>query len=361
MMRGNWTTEFTVGPPPESLKRGPALMLLFFMGLAAAVFTRQRLALMLYATALGVFVWNLAFPEAGRMHHLLLMAPLWQIGAAVAILRAAAPVQVLGLLMLLWSGYDAARCYRQYAVQASDTGGVNHSSDMTARASEWFAAHPALEPVTTSWGIARTLNILSGGRIDPVEHYFDTLAAPLSTETNQILRELIQKDRQVWLVSSVMPIYEEQWQRVIALAAELKRMPLKVAEFPSRDHRHHISAYRFDQPQVEPGQWVKQSSTEFDLPGNWQVMRLTLTGIADQDSESITIHWLDENGKDCYVDNRHLGWTPLIHSSARFEFTPAYWPKSFRRQRIDEAQPKRVRIEASLVKAKIQTVEIGLP
>ncbi len=358
MLRGNWTMEFTVG---NSFERTPALIALFFTGLLSAAFTRQRLALTLYTTAIGVWLWNLAFPDAGRMHHVLLMAPLWQLGAAIAIIATPKPVQFLSALLLLVSAYDATRSFAQYTVQAKQTGGVNHYSDMTTRARDFFDQNPTLEPVTTSWGIDRSLNILSRGRLHTSEFYFDTLASTLSPETTTQLATLIQKDRQVWLVSSVMPVYQEQWQRVVTLAASLNKSSIKVAEFPSRNGRHSIAAYRFDTPQPAPTNWPKQSSDPIKLPANWQALRLTLSGIADQETESITLHWQDSTGKDLYTDNRHLGWLPHIHQTSIFEFTPSYWPKSFTRQQTSTEPPTQVHIESSLIKAKITSTELALP
>jgi len=361
MLRGNWTMEFTVGPPPDALKRTPALLILFFTGLLASVFTRQRMALTLYTTAIGVWLWNLAFPDAGRLHHLLLMAPLWQVGAAIAIITTPKPVRIISACLLLVSAYDATRCFAQYTVQAKETGGVNHYSDMTSRTNVWLKSHSDLEVVTTSWGIARPLNFLSGGTVDPVEHYFDTLSPTLTPETITQLTTLIQKDRQVWLVSSVMPIYQEQWQRVVTLATSLNKTPHKVAEFSARNGRHSITAYRFDQPRPTTSYWQKQSSSTITLPVNWQALRFTLSGIADKETESVTLHWQDATGKDLYTDNRHLGWSPHIHQNSTFEFTRNYWPKPFTRQTISTAPPTQVLIESSLIKAKIESTELAQP
>lgn len=358
MLRGNWTMEFTVG---NSFNRSPALLALFFTGLLAAAFTGQRLALTLYTTAIGVWVWNLAFPDAGRMHHILLMAPLWQLGAAIAIIATPKPVQLISAFLLLVSAYDATHSYARYTVQAKQTGGVNHYSDMTTRVKDFFDHNPTLEPVTTSWGIDRSLNILSGGRLNTSEFYFDTLAPTLSPETTDKLSTFIQKDRQVWLVSSVMPIYREQWQRVVALAASLNKTPRQVGEFPARNGRQCIKAYRFDPDQPPPDHWQKQAANTITLPANWQALRLTLSGIADQETESITLRWQDATGKDLYTDNRHLGWSPHIHQNSTFEFTPNYWPKSFTRQRTSTEPPAQVQIESSLIKAKITSTELALP
>jgi hypothetical protein len=289
------------------------------------------------------------------------MAPLWQLGAAIAIITTPKPVQLFTALLIIISAYDATRSYAQYTVHAKQTGGVNHYSDMTTRTKEFFDQNPTLEPVTTSWGIDRSLNILSGGRLNASEFYFDTLAPTLSPETTTKLSTLIQKDRQVWLVSSVMPIYEEQWQRVVNLAASLNKIPNKMAEFPSRNGRHSIAAYRFDTPKPAPSNWQPQIGTTITLPANWQALRLTLSGIADQETESITLHWQDSTGKDLYTDNRHLGWLPHIHQTSVFEFTPNYWPKSFTRQRTSTGPLTQVHIEYSLIKAKITSTELALP
>ncbi len=158
-----------------------------------------------------------------------------------------------------------------------------------------------------------------------------------------------------------MPIYGEQWQRVVTLASSLNKTPLKVGEFPARNGRHSITAYRFDQPQPTSTHWQKQSSNTINLPANWQALRFTLSGIADKETESITLHWQDATGKDLYTDNRHLGWSPHIHQNSTFEFTRNYWPKPFTRQTISSAPPTQVRIESSLVQAKIISTELALP
>lgn len=79
MLRGVWMMEFTAGPVPEDLRRGFGLLLLFL----ASFFTLSRAGQFLSLTALGIWVWNLFFPDAGRMHHVLLLAPLWQAAAGV--------------------------------------------------------------------------------------------------------------------------------------------------------------------------------------------------------------------------------------------------------------------------------------
>jgi len=358
MLRGHWTIDFTAGPPPQDLKRGPALLILFFSGLAATLWTRQRLALILYTTSIGVWVWNLPFPDAGRMHHLLLMAPLWQLAAAISLFTLALPFRVATLLLLLWSSYDATNFYRQYNTQVRQTGGINHWSDMTTKAQQFFDANPKLEAVTTSWGLGRTMTILSNGRLQLVEHYFDTLTEPFTPEATQLITELIHKDRQVWLVSDVMPIYEEQWQRVIRLA---NKQPVKIASFASRDGRNHIAAYRFDTPQPQPTRAIPQTTNEFDLIRDWQSLRFTLQGLAESDTESLNIHWLDANGQTCWIDSRPLGWIPHIKPSSTFEFSLHYWPASFRRQRLSATTPTRVRLEISLKQAQILNTELTLP
>ena len=353
MLRGTWTMEFTAGPVPATLQRGIALHVLFFGGLLAALWTRNKMALILYTTAAGVWAWNLIFPDAGRMHHILLMAPLWQAAAGIALAPLALPVRVIVLLAILCAGWDAARCYQWYATRLAATGGINHWSNMTSAAADWLTARPQLEPVTTSWGIARPLFVLSGGKVDPLE--LNTGNDPATART------LIQRDRQLWLVSSVMPIYEEQWQRTVALAATLDKHPTQVANFPARDGNVHIAAYRFDLPGTQPTKWLPQLQTEFPLDSGWQILRFQLNGIADRQSDNLTIHWLDGQGQTLWTDARPFEWTPHLHPTSTFEFGQNLWPKSFIRIRGASGTPTRVRIESSLRSAKINHIEIGLP
>jgi hypothetical protein len=360
MMRGTWTMEFTTGPVVEGLKRGPALLVLFVGGLVAALYTRQRMALILYTTAVGVFVWNFAFPEAGRVHHLLLMAPFWQVGAAIAVSLLGRPLQVVALLLVLWSGWVAVRCYGAYNEAVHRTGGVHHWSDMSARAAEWLEANPRLEPVTTSWGLARPLISLSSGRLQPVEHYSDTLGNPFSPEIVDLLTELIQKERQVWLVSSVMPVYEEQWARVVELAGTLGKNATLVQRFGSRDGSSQIAAYSFDVPQAAVSQWSKVEGTEFALNGS-RSFRLQLSGRAVGEAESLEVEWLDDAGQVVLKDARNFHWTPHLGALSSFEFTPGYWPRGFRREVHSRAVPVRIRIHAALQNARILSIEVATP
>lgn len=359
MLRGHWTMEFTTGTVPESLFRGPALWLLFFGGLGASVVVRQPLALILYTTAAGVWAWNLVFPDAGRMHHALLMAPFWQAGAAIAVVSLPRVGRLVGLFLLLWAGWDAARCYTWYSGRVEQTGGINHWSDMTLRAMDWLEAHPSLDPVTTSWGLARQMTALSQGRLNLVEHDTDTLKEPMSTEAQAQLTELIRKERQVWLVSSVMPVYEEQWQRVVALGKQAGKQVYHLKTFPSRDGQYRIVAYTFSPPKVAPERWTAVAGPEFAVAAG--EFRFELSGVADEDADSLSIRWLDAGGRLCWTDTRNFYWVPKIHDKARFEFTNGYWPASFTRMRVSDEKPVRVRIESNFKKARITAIEVPSP
>ncbi|MFN9918143.1 MAG: hypothetical protein ACK555_00005, partial [Acidobacteriota bacterium] len=129
MLRGSWTIEFTVGPPPAHLSRGPALLLIFLLAFPAALYTRHRPALFLLTTASGIGVGNLFFPDAGRIHHLLLLAPLWQMAAAMAFFALPRKLLTLPLALALWAAADATRSYIWYTHAARATGGINHWSD----------------------------------------------------------------------------------------------------------------------------------------------------------------------------------------------------------------------------------------
>ena len=293
------------------------------------------------------------------MHHVLLMAPFWQVAAAIAIQAMARPVQVVSLVLLLWSGWDATRSYWWYAGEVRRTGGINHWSDMTSRAVEWFEAHPSLEPITTSWGVARPLSALSGGRLNPVEHYFDTALEPLSATTTSELKQLIEKERQVWLVSNVMPPYETQWQKVVQLGRSVGRQAFHLKTFYSRDGRHQIAAYTFSPPQAVPAQWQAVQGTEFAIPSGQ--FRMQLSGRAVEDADSLTIVWLDVAGKTCMTDTRNFHWAPHLDRVSTLDFTTGYWPATFTRLRQSTAAPVKVRVLASFKHASITKIEVPAP
>jgi hypothetical protein len=352
MMRGNWSVNFTVGEMPEEIRRGPALLVLFFVGLAAAIWQRQRMALVLYTTAIGVWVWNLAFPEGGRMHHLLLMAPLWQIAAAVAIAKCGNQVGALGVALTLWSGLEAGRIHAWYGERVQQTGGVNHWSDMTMRAAEWFDAHPELELVTTSWGVARPVAVLSRGRLEVTEHYFDTLAEPLSAETVRLLEERISKERQVWLVSSVMPVYEQQWRRVVKIAEAQGRQVYHLKTFRGRGGEPRLEAYTFLPPRGRPMQWWPAQGQTFAVGEGG--FRMTLERAARTGADSLEVQWLDAEGKVVMRDTRNFEWFPVIAAGRVFEFTPGYWPKGFQRTVLGKQAPVKARIVGTVRASKVE-------
>lgn len=354
MLRGSWTIEFTVGPPPAYLSRGPALLLLFLLAFPAALYTRHRPALFLLSTASGIWVGNLFFPDAGRMHHVLLMAPLWQMAAAMAFFALPRKLLPLPLALALWAAADATRSYIWYTHAARATGGINHWSDMTTSLALWLQQHPDHQPVTTSWGIAHILETLSGGRLSPTELYFQTLPAQLSPETTAQLSSLIHKQRQIWLVSDVMPLYAEQWNRVVALALSQGKQPLHLKTFPSRSHNQQIAAYTFTPTPPTPARWLPRTSTQFDLTPSTPHLRLRLDRPLAGVNDFLTLHWLDATGKTLFTDTRNFYWNPSLSTPALFEFTPHFWPSRFERQLLSPGTPTSLRLESSLPPALIE-------
>lgn len=357
MLRGSGALGFAEAPPPEEIARGYWLHILFAAGLVAATIRRQRMALLLYTTAIGVWCANLLFPDAGRMHHLLLMAPLWQAGAAIGIATAGRVSRYAACAVLLLAGLDAARSYEWFSTAVARTGGMYHWSDMTVGAARWLEAHPELEAATPSWGISRPVFVLSGGKSVVFERYFESMASPLAGESKVELTALVHRQKLVWLVSDVMPVYEDQWQRVAGLS---KHRPVLVAEFPARNGRFHIRAYRFDLPERPIVKWQPQGSLEFALLTNWDTIRFSLDGIADKDSEGVSVEWLDDKGARLWIDRRPMGWVPHLSATSHFDFGRDFWPRSFSRTREHEGEAVRVRIDATLERARIEKPEIGL-
>lgn len=346
MLRGTWMMEFTAGPVPAEITRGYGLLGLFL----ASFFVPHRAAQMLSLTALGIWIWNLFFPEAGRMHHVLLVAPLWQCAVGIGFGVANRWVKILLAVLLLWAGWDTLRCLSWYSARTQATGGANHWSDVTAQAAEWLERSESLQAVTPNWGISRPVFALSGGKVDVEEHYFETLNT-FSAETRQMISRLIERRRVVWLVSDVMPIYGEQWGRIQALAKEHGRVARAVAIFPSRDDRFHIRAYRFDDEEQPLPLWRPveiQSGKVLELPAHFDFLRLETNATAALESQFMSLDWLDEKDKLLYSDTRPMYWLPLVRPAHRFDFGNGLWPTTFTRRIEAAGNPRKVRISWEL-------------
>lgn len=350
MLRGTWMMEFTAGPVPAEIHRGAGLLLLFLL----SFFVPHRGAQLMSLTALGIWVWNLFFPEAGRMHHVLLLAPLWQcaigIGFGVGFGAANRWAKIVLAVLLLWAGWDTLRCLSWYSVRTQATGGANHWSDITAQAAEWLERNDTLMAVTPSWGVSRPVFALSGGKVDVEEHYFETLST-FSKETRELISKLIGRRRVVWLVSDVMPVYGEQWSRIEALAKEMGRTPRPVAIFPSRDDRFHLRAYRFDAEDPPLPLWRAvdvQAGAVLELPPHFDFLRIETQARASQEGQHLTLEWLDENGKLLFIDSRPMYWLPLLRSTHRFDFGDAMWPATFTRRKEAPGVARKLRISWDL-------------
>jgi D-alanyl-D-alanine dipeptidase len=346
MLRGTWMLDFTAGPAPGFLRRGPALLLLFLL----SFFIPNRFAQLCSLSALGVWLWNFAFPDAGRMHHVLLMSPLWVMAIAIGFGVAKPLVRVLLLALLAWAGLDATRAYAWYAPRVEATGGANHWTSFTREAAEWLREHPELYPVTLHWGLARPLFVLSGGAAEVEERYFETLGE-FSPETRQQLTQLLGRRRAVWLYSDVTPVYKEQWQRLLGLASELNLRPREVALFPSPDDRYHLRAYRFDEPEPQSSLGPREEITtgrEIALPKGFDYLRLTLEEGASGETDFLSVDWLDAGGQVIKTDHRPLYWYPVIRSPRTFDFAPELWPAKFSRTVLLAGTAARARISFRL-------------
>jgi D-alanyl-D-alanine dipeptidase len=346
MLRGVFMLEFTAGPVPEYLRRGPGLLALFL----ASFLVPHKGAQLLSLTALGIWVWNLFFTEAGRMHHVLLLVPLWQCAIGIGFGIAHKGIRLALAALMLWSGADTFHSLIWYSARTQATGGANHWSDVTAQAAEWLAANAELAPATPNWGISRPVFSLSGGNVDVEEHYFETLGT-FTPQTRERIGALIRKRRVVWLISDVLPVYAEQWQRIVALAKELGRGPRPVAVFPSRDDRFHLRAYRFDLPEPPLNLWrdVELSSgTAVLLPRNLDIVQLETEALADREGQHITLEWLDAAGRVLFTDSRPLFWLPFIRPSHRFDFAPDLWPPTFSRHGQSSEAPAQLRLSWEL-------------
>ncbi len=348
MLRGTWMMEFTAGPVPEGLWRSPALLALFL----ASFFARHRTGQLCSLTALGVWLWNLVFPEAGRMHHVLLLAPLWQCAGGILFGISGKFVRAGLVLLLSVAIFDTARCLAWYGPRVAQTGGANHWSDMTAGAAQWLAARPELEGVALNWGIARTLFSLSGGKVEVTERAFDAIPSPE-------IDALLAKRRTVWLVSDVVPIYAERWRQLVERAASGGRNPRQVAVFSSRDRRFHLRAYRFDAEPAPLPLWREVEGNLITLPKNFDFVRLEVQGQAQREGEFLTVEWLDDRDEILFSDSRPLNWLPFVRPWHQFDFALDLYPPTFLRTRTRAAAPAKLRISSQLDRAKA-TVRLAL-
>lgn len=344
---------FTTG---VSVERAPVLVAVFFLGLLGAGWQRQRLALALYTAAAGVWFWNLLFADAGRAHHLLLMGPLWHLGAALGLRALPRKGLALALALLAWSAADAGRIYRTYAQAVETTQGVNHWSGMTRDAAAWLDRNPAWDAVTISWGIARVVETLTAGRHKVEELYFETLAAEWAQPTTDKLQTRIRQAGQVWLVSNVMPQYTAQWNRVVDLARQEGKQPLHLKRFAARTGGQWIDAFTFTLPPPAPEKWLPESRREFRVSP--QDGRLRIRVKAPKDNGQLQVVWLTDGGEVVRQDYRNFFWQPLRRGDGELVFGPNLWPRSFQRQESQPGVVARVRLEGDVT---IESVEVAAP
>lgn len=347
------TVPFTTG---VSVERTPVLVGLFLLGCLGAGWRQQRLALALYTAAAGVWAWNLVFPDAGRAHHLLLMGPLWHLGAALGLQALPRPALALALLLLGWSAVDSGRIYRAYAQAVETTRGVNHWSAMTQEAAAWLDRNPEWEPITTLWGIARVVETLTGGRRKVEELYFEMLAAEWSQETKDKLRTRIRKAGQAWLVSNVMPQYTAQWNRVVDLAGQEGKQPLHLKRFSARTGGQWIDAYTFTPLPAPVEKWLTESKREFRLSPSDGRLRIRISPPVE--NGQLRLVWLDAGGEIVRQDYRNFYWQPLRRGDEALVFGPASWPRSFQRRENQPGLATRVRLEGDVA---LQSVEVAAP
>lgn len=139
---------------------------------------RRRAAFVFVLVVMAVTVFESAFTVSGIWAtHLYILLPLPQMVVALALVllgetllprRAAgqAALLALGLTVLLAGQYQTMNSYYS-AVQRS--GGLSRFSNATYKLAGWLDSQRITAPVAVDWGIQKNVQIVTEGRVNPVE------------------------------------------------------------------------------------------------------------------------------------------------------------------------------------------------
>lgn len=156
----------------------------------------------------------------------------------------------------------------------------------------------------------------------------------------------------MWLVSSVMPIYEEQWRRVVKLAEAKGKQVYHLKTFRGRGGEPKLEAYTFLPPRGRPMQWWPAQGQTFAVGEGG--FRMTVDREARSETDALEVEWLNANGEVVMKDARSFAWFPLIRAGRVFEFTPGYWPYGFARVVMKSEAPVKARVVGTVPVSKVE-------
>ena len=351
LLDGRFSLPWQLGAEPP-FARWSWMLPLF--GLAAlASFWTGRAARFCVLLSLGVWGANLPFPDAGRLHHLILMYPFPQLAVAITVIAAArrfarARLAILAIAFAVYAVMAAStvRHLLWYNTEVAHSGGRQTWSSSTIELAAWAAQHPDSHYVTASWGIDNVLTAFTRAQVAPEGFYFDLLADPPSPDTQKRLDQALLRHDTVWLFSNVQPQYEQIRERVFARARALGLPePAKIRQF------REIAAYRFH---AEPtGEWLtgpaakRESPTVMRLSRGSPFSRVAFTVEAKWDLQSaLVVELLSPEGMPIASFRRPLEYYPSANRGMKVEFGLNRYPRWWLRERDGQGELAGVRIAA---------------
>ncbi|WP_031498978.1 glycosyltransferase family 39 protein [Bryobacter aggregatus] len=292
---GQWTMMHRAAlfPVATTPRFSPTLALLT-LGLALSLWQRSRLQLFCYTIAVGLVVANLFFPEGGRLHHLILMDPLPQLAACLAIWKAIEKKhawQYALVLLLALGAVSTGRNFYAFHVAVQRSGGSGTWSNQITKLSDWELSHPDLHFVYACWGLENPLFAKSKGAHQQREFFFPLLSDSLSPDTQAELDTLLARRDTVWVTSSIDELQTKPAQRLLQQAASKQLKPVIVQEFrEGLTNRLLFTALRFHP--IEPGPVHPIQLTAIN-PG-----RLEAPLAADADRFQVHLNFQGLDGKD---------------------------------------------------------------
>ena len=162
----------------------------FLLALSAAILlfwkatrgTRRRKALLFVALLVGMLLPSCLTISNFRQDHLYFIFPLPQIimGAAAAVLfdhawaaRPCAKTLCLALLLFIAAPVLYLREYSRLESYLHLTGGTGEVSDSIIAITGWLEKHNYLFPIACDWGFECPIQLLSGGKINPLPHGYN--------------------------------------------------------------------------------------------------------------------------------------------------------------------------------------------
>lgn len=319
LLAGQVTMHIRVGS--AGVSRFSALPWLIAGGLLAGLWQRDRFAILCVWVGAGLLVFNIVATDGGRLHHLILMYPLVQCGAASAITKLPKGPLVAALLLAA-TGFSTWQNIAWFNNAARSTGGAGHWSRASLELAAWQREHPSTHVVYATWGLERVAYAVNSGAHKHVELYFDLLADPWSTRMTSEVRRHLQRRENVWVFSYVEERYRTIEARILSEAAALGLQPRTVHSGAT----YVVRSFVPDEPAV-PNMRDVPFAPHIRLPLPEGVGRIRITA-KPPGPASVLIEFHDAAGNTVEQHFRPTEHFP-IRTSETWEFGRHLYPDAF--------------------------------